>query len=166
MGLDAIVFCNCVEKGRQKKRHPYPDLLYIAADGAPAIRSEDEEQLEKHDEWMHDACRHEEMILDGGRLGSVGGIEFLRSILRRAVRAPARDFPVLWKQVIYSGSHTGDYLALRAAEQLAIELERFSKVDFARQDIDSDNQRYIREFQHILKRLTKTALRIGKPIAF
>jgi hypothetical protein len=33
MGLDAIVFCNCVEKGKLKKQHPYPDLLYIAADG-------------------------------------------------------------------------------------------------------------------------------------
>jgi hypothetical protein len=166
MGLDAVVFCNCAEKGRLKKPHPYPNLLYIAPNGSPEIRSKNERQMEQHDGWMRDACKHEGMMLDGDHLGSIGGIQFLRDILRRAVTAPARTFPVLWKKVIYSGSHTGDYLTAAKVKKLAIELDRLSRVDFARLEIDPDNRRYIGEFRGILRRLTKAALKIGKPIAF
>jgi hypothetical protein len=166
MGLDAVVFCSCAEKGRLKKPHRYPNLLYIAPNGSPEIRSKDEQKIEQHDQWMLDACSHEDMMLDGDELGSMGGIGFLRDTLRLAVKAPARTFPVLWKKVIYSGTHTGDYLTVAEVKKLAIELDRLSKVDFARLDIDPDNRRYIVEFQGILRRLTEAALKIGKPMAF
>ena len=39
MGLDAVVFCDCVEKNRLKSPHPYPGLLYISPNGSPEIRS-------------------------------------------------------------------------------------------------------------------------------
>jgi hypothetical protein len=52
MGLDAMVFCNCVEKGRLTVPHPYPRMLYIASNGSPGVRSKDPVKVEAHDNWM------------------------------------------------------------------------------------------------------------------
>ena len=112
MGLEAVVFCDCLERGKLKNPHPFPDLVYVAPNGAPEIRSKTDREIGLHDDWMESACRHENMMIGGCQLGSAGGIEFLRDALRRTVRRYARDFPVLWKKVIYSGTHTGDHLSL------------------------------------------------------
>ena len=109
MGLDAVVFCGCVEKDRLKSPHHFPHLLYIAPNGCPEIRSSSRTKIEQHDDWMRHACKHEDMMVGGDHLGNVSSIEFLQQALRRAVRSPGRDFPALWKKVIYSGAHCGDH---------------------------------------------------------
>jgi hypothetical protein len=166
MGLEAVVFCDCVEKGRLKIPHPFPRLLYIAPNGSPEIRSEDPEKVEKHDEWMHQACKHPEMMIAGSHLGNITGIEMLRKILQAAVRAPAREFPVLWHKVIYCGTHTGDHLTLANVLRLQDELKRFRKIDFSRHCTRKTDLKLVDEFQSNLSRIAKVAAKINKPVAF
>ncbi len=166
MGLDAVVFCDCVEKNRLKSPHPFPDLLYISPNGSPEIRSRSSAKHEQHDEWMQHACRHEDMMLDGDQLGSMGGIEFIRESLAQAVPRPDRHFPVLWSKVIYDGAHCGDHLKLGDVVRLRDELRRLRKVDFSGLSLKSENASYLKQFQSILTAIVRTALRVQKPIAF
>jgi hypothetical protein len=55
MGLDAVVFCDCVEKDRLKSPHPFPRLLYISPNGSPEIHSRSQAKIEQHYDWMHHA---------------------------------------------------------------------------------------------------------------
>ena len=66
MGLDATVFCNCVEKGRLEVPHPFPERLYIDEDGRPEIRVDDlpyQSVLsldEAHYAWLQSPpCKHQ-----------------------------------------------------------------------------------------------------------
>ena len=82
MGLDATVFCDCVERGRLTVPHPYPGLLYIASNGSPEIRTKDPAKVEKHDQWIDlPPCKHEQMRVDGCDLGNAWFITDLYGIL-------------------------------------------------------------------------------------
>ncbi len=53
MGLDASVYCGCIEKGRAKTPHPFPERLYVDDEGIPDMT--DTELLEDwllHDQWV------------------------------------------------------------------------------------------------------------------
>jgi hypothetical protein len=115
---------------------------------------------------MQNACRHEDMILRGDRLGTIGGIEFVRETLKRAVRRPALQFPVLWGKVIYCGSHCGDHLTLSDVDLLKDELRRLREVDFTGLSLKREDASYLKQFQSILTSIVKTALRVKKPVAF
>lgn len=39
MGLDAVVFWDCVETKGLKVPHPFPKLLYVESNGSPEIHS-------------------------------------------------------------------------------------------------------------------------------
>src|ERR1035441_4040137 len=85
MGLDAVVFCDCVEKGCLTVSHPYPRLLYIASNGSPEIRSKDPVKVDEHDKWMNlPPCEHEAMMLGGCNLGNAGSISHLYEISVRS----------------------------------------------------------------------------------
>lgn len=43
MGLDACVYCDCVERGKLQTLHPYPELLFVTESGRPEVNSDDEE---------------------------------------------------------------------------------------------------------------------------
>ncbi len=166
MGLDAVVFCDCVEKGRLKTPHPFPGLLYIAVNGCPDVRSRDGAKIEQHEAWMHSACAHEDMMIDGTHLGNISSIEFMWQMLHAAIPAPERDFPVLCRKVIYDGGHCGDHLTRASVLRLVEELKRLRKIDFSKLDIKKADVKFIDEFQSELSRLVKTAIKIKKPIAF
>ncbi len=166
MGLDAVVYCDCVEKRRLKTPHPLPQLLYIASNGSPEIHSEDEAELEQHDAWLRIACKHEEMMIEGGCLGSAFSIDLLQTVLLGAIESPAREFPVLWKKVIYCGTHCGDHLTVKSVRRLNDELTRFRKISFASLRLPASDLSYINEFREKLKRIVRAAIKIEKPIAF
>lgn len=49
MGLDALVYCDCVEKGRLRIPHPFPKLLYTEENGSPEIKSKDPKKIAAHE---------------------------------------------------------------------------------------------------------------------
>lgn len=113
MGLDAVVFCDCVEKKRLKVPHPYPRLLYISPNGSPEIRSKDPEEIERHDEWMElPPCEHEAMMLGGCVLGNMSLVERVRDALGEALKPPLPRCSVLLGRVLYCGTHTRGHLTI------------------------------------------------------
>jgi len=59
MGLDAVVFCDCYEKGRLKRPPPHPGLVYVAPNGDLGCRTNDPKLLDQFDAWRTHARRHE-----------------------------------------------------------------------------------------------------------
>ncbi len=122
MGLDAFVYCDCIEKKRLRIPHPFPRLLHIYPSGAPDIRSRDEAKIQLHDECVASRpCEHEDLMLAGCYLGNASSIELIRTVISAAERQPCRKHPVLWSKVIYCGTHTGDWLNLAEVRRLKAE---------------------------------------------
>ncbi|MGB7621803.1 MAG: hypothetical protein WBN92_05590 [Terriglobia bacterium] len=165
MGLDAFVFCDCVEKKRLKTRHPFPELLVILPDGSPDVETTDPKKQERHDRWMEKrACRHEQCMLAGEWLGNGTWISELWTEINRVSRKWRKKFPVLRDQVIYCGTHTGDYLPLKDVRKLEREIKFLRAQDLEKakvKDIEGMN-----EFLSKLEKLVKASLKVGKPIAF
>ncbi|MBZ5551548.1 MAG: hypothetical protein LAO21_02430 [Acidobacteriia bacterium] len=165
MGLDAFVYCDCIEKKRLKTRHPFPELLVILPDGSPDVETSDPKKQDRHDRWMEKrACRHEQCMLAGEWLGNGAWISELWTEINRVSRKWRRKFPVLRDQVIYCGTHTGDYLALKDVRRLEKEIKFIRAQDLEKakvKDLEGLNK-----FLSKLERLVKASLKVGKPIAF
>ena len=167
MGLDAVVFCDCVEKGCLRAPHPYPRLLYIASNGSPEIRSKDPVEVDEHDKWMDlPPCKHEQMMLDGCNLGNAGSVSHLYEILSGVPTGHGRTYPVLLGKVFYSGTHCGDHLAVRDVRRLSNELDRLKEAIPSATALSGEDARQIALAITELGRLVKTALAVNKPIAF
>jgi len=142
MGLDAVVFCDCVEKKRLKVPHPYPRLLYISPNDSPEIRSKDAEEIERHDEWMElPPCEHEAMMLGGCVLGNMSLVERVRDALGEAPKPPLPRCSVLLGRVLYCGTHTRDHLTIAQVQRLAKELRQLKGLDLKRLCVSPQDQR-------------------------
>ncbi|MGA2414924.1 MAG: hypothetical protein ABSF59_10765 [Candidatus Sulfotelmatobacter sp.] len=167
MGLDAVVFCDCVEKNRLKVPHPFPKLLFVEVNGSPEIRSKTSAKINEHDEWMAlPPCQHEGMMVAGAYIGNATFVERVRYSLKVLLKPPPPRCPVLLGKVLYCGTHTGDYLTLAQVRRLAAELQQLKEFDLENTEISSTKLRSIRSVATKLRRLTNIALEIKKPIAF
>ena len=168
MGLDAYIFCDCVERKHLKVPHPYPRQLYVRRNGAPEIRTKDPDKFEKHDAWMQlPPCRHDQMMMGGSHLGSAGYISWIRDVLAQALRGShLPKFPILLGKVLYSGTHTGDYITIRQVERLATELQQLKKLDLRNLGIDPEDIELIKPAVNRISRLANSALKFKKPIVF
>jgi hypothetical protein len=167
MGLDAVVFCDCVETNRLKVPHPFPKLLYVESNGSLEISSKSPAKIDKHDEWMNlPPCQHEGMTVAGFYIGNMTLVLRVYNALESVLRPPRPRCPVLLEKVLYSGTHTGDYLTLAQVRKLAVELQQLKELDLEKTHVSSTDLRFIRSVAAKLRRLTKVALETKKPIAF
>ena len=168
MGLDAIVFCDCIEKKRLKVLHPLPKQLYIAPNGSPQIRSNDLHKIEQHDEWMEvPPCNHEFMQADGAELGNATHIQMVRNALAAVLDDPRRSkCPILMKRVLYSGTHTGDHLTVKQVQRLADELQSLQKADLSNSSMLLEEANGVNATLKAIRRLSNVPLKLNKPIAF
>ena len=163
MGLDAYVYCNCVETGQLLVPHPFPERLVIEADGGPELRSDDLDELLTHDLWLHSSpCRHDACCLVSYRLGNMALIGRIRCIVQRLSRDVEDHFPVLWSKVIYSGIHCGDYLTPPEVSDLAVELAQLRVC--AADRLDKENTEYLQVFLSKLDELIQASRSVQKPI--
>jgi hypothetical protein len=184
MGLDACVYCDCVEKGRLIKSHPYPDLLYIENDGFPCIDTSELEKDTAHEDWLSSyPCQHEECILIHRRIGNIGFISLVQESIEMFSKDPQVDFPIICNRVIYSGIHCGDFLIPKDVRKLDSELDRLSQNNLQWHIPQWFNhlpevlywklinkkevkKKVLSEFLCTMKELTMAALSINKPISF
>ena len=104
MGLDALVYCNCIEEKRLRTPHPLPRPLYIQRDGNRWVRTKDEAKRQPHGDWIAGApCEHPGMVIANCTLGNVAMIDFVRKVISGTERDPGSQYPVFWSKVIYSG---------------------------------------------------------------
>src|SRR4051812_36603442 len=106
MSLDAIVWCDCYEKGKLREPPPPGISLVVEPDGALGYEESPAADFNAWCEWRQHACEHPVGTLLHRRLGNIGEIGLLRSELQRE----AGRFPLLLSKVLYSGSHSGDHL--------------------------------------------------------
>jgi hypothetical protein len=168
MGLDAVVYCDCVEKNYIAIPHPYPRLLYVGRNGAPEIRSRDQVKIDQHQEWLdRPPCKHNQMMLDGCCLGNMFYILRLRDIVAHFAAKHRQAVPVLLKRVFYNGTHTGDYLTVKDVGRLSDELAGLKGARFSETGLVlAEDAREISKTMRALRRLAKKALTVNKPIAF
>jgi len=92
------------------------------------------------------------------RLGNVGGIAALRSMLADS----DQEFPVLLTKVLYNGTHGGDSLPVSDVAQLHAEIRCLSDVHASEQT----DEAILREFEKEMTELVAASIRVQKPIAF
>jgi hypothetical protein len=161
MGLDAVVYCDCYEKGRLRVSPPVGALLHIAVNGALECDSDriPFDAVLAFDEWRASkACGHEKGILLQHRLGNTALVALLRSELQRE---PNR-FPILLTKVVHSGIHGGDYLPIETIPELQRELDLLSTFKCSTREADE----FMSQFKIRMVELASTALSVTKPIAF
>lgn len=106
------------------------------------------------------------MMIAGFYLGNATLVSDVYNALEAVLRPPLPGCPVLLNNVLYSGTHTGDYLSLAQVRELAVELQRLEELDLETTDVSSEDLKSIRSVAEKLRSLTEVALEISKPIAF
>lgn len=159
MGLDALVFCNCFERGKLLEPPPHPKLVFVSENGGLDCKSKDPRILETFDNWLATrACKHEEGVVAGCFIGNSTYVDNLGNALR-----PYSDkFPILLGKVLYSGTHTGDFIAADQVKLLRRELSFLRSVRCQ----DPTLKGSLRILSKKLEELAHAAIRLKKPIAF
>jgi hypothetical protein len=157
MGLDARVYCNCFETGKIKESPPESVLVFVTDDGSLECKSEDLDILLAFDQWLRfRACAHQDGILVHHRIGNIALVE----LLHKELKVEVESYPILLERVLYSGAHTGDYLAFADVENLRAEINNLSALQH------TANQSLITTFQRQMQELVAAALSTGNPISF
>jgi len=158
MSLDAFVRCTCIRGGKAKP-HPFPDRLTFDESGEPTLTGDpSEEECEAHDQWVGESCEHEGYLLSMF-LGNITRVGNLRSFLRGLQGSPGPRFPILLEQVLYDGTHTGDWISSKDAAKLLKEVNTVLHSS----DILADSEK---EFFTNMKLLCEASIATGNPIMF
>jgi hypothetical protein len=158
MTLDGFVRCTCIRDGKAKP-HPFPDRLTIDESGEPYLSGEaTDEEYEAHDQWMNDSCEHQGYILSHF-LGNITRIKNLRGFLKGLQGSPGPKFPVLLEQVVYDGTHTGDFIPMKQVPKLLKEVE----IVLQSSDILADSEK---EFFNNVKELCEASIATKNPVMF
>lgn len=121
MALDAFVFCDCFERDNLRSNPPGGMELRVAPNGDITSDPPDDSAWHAFIAWkLAKACLHQGMILVRHRLGNDTAISGIRSELQK----DALRFPLLLEKVVYSGTHTCDWLPLSTLSRLTEELKQ------------------------------------------
>jgi len=169
MGLDAYVYCDCIEKGRLHTSHPVSERLYINEAGEPEIRVDDLPNrfgaLEvTHWNWVMDSpCEHHQCVLLHHYLGNISLVASLRDSVTR-LSGEDTNFPILRRKVIHNGIHSGDWLPREEVESLALELRELEGLDWSH--LDKEDAGFLRVFLEQVEELIAASRSVNKPIVF
>jgi hypothetical protein len=164
MGLDACVYCNCFERDLLREPPPYPELLRLADDGAPEIRSDSLAKDLAHDEWeARGPCPHPGFVLVQHRIGNIALVGLLRAEITRLAEMHSLNLPILRDKVVYSGSHSGDWLSLEDVRALESEVGQLRGVCSTLSD---DKRSYVFQFLDQLSDLISASQSVHKPVSF
>jgi hypothetical protein len=159
MGLDAHVYCRCIQDGKAKA-HPFPGLLtYDPINGADLRDGATDEQIAANDKWFYRSCQHE-AVAASERLGNMTWIAEVREVLRG--REKGKDFPVLLRKVVYNGIHSGDHLSMEDVIKLQKEIAKAKLIRLP----DRETSKMFKDFVRSIDRLCKASIKTGNPIVF
>jgi hypothetical protein len=157
MALDAFVYCDCFERDNLRSNPPGGLKLFVASNGDITCDAPTEREWLSFVAWKAEkACSHQSMILKHHRLGTAGEVDQLRLALENKERS---RFPILLGKVLFSGTHTCDWLPLEILPRLTEELKALNPPKTAEGAM----------LQHLkiqLAELVIAAQMVGKPICF
>jgi len=158
MSLDAFVRCTCIRDGKAKP-HPLPDRLTYDESGEPMLSGDpSDDEWDVHDRWLGDSCEHGGYLLSMF-LGNITRVGNLRSFLRTLQGKPGPRFPILLEEVLYDGTHTGDWIPVRGSRALLKEVNTVLHSS----DILAESEK---EFFNNMKQLCEASIATGNPIMF
>jgi hypothetical protein len=158
MSLDAFVRCTCLRDGKAKP-HPFPDRLIYDDSGEPMLSGDPtDDEWEAHDQWLTESCEHGGFILSLF-LGNITRVKNLRGFLRALQGSPGPQFPILLENVLYDGTHTGDWIPIEESRPLLTEVNTVLHSS----DILADSEK---EFFNNMKLLCEASIETGNPIMF
>jgi hypothetical protein len=159
MGLDAVVCCKCVESGRVRTP-PDPAWGVVVEDnGSVECTSEDLEMQMEFDRWrMDEACEHEDCAIVDHYIGNATGVR----LLRESLQGFSATLPIILDEVIYNGTHCGDWLDLPTVENLQHELCILADIHCS----DKQDETILRNFESQMCELVHAALKEKNPILF
>jgi hypothetical protein len=159
MGLDAVVYCDCFEKGRLHGLPPPGCNLLVSLDGSLLCGSDDLEVQLAFDQWqLNRACEHELGVMLHHHIGNIALVAALRNELGRQ----AEQFPLLLSKVLYNGTHCGDHLTVEEVKQMRSEVQALRGLPCS----DTEMAGFVGEFAVHMAELVDCALRVGKPLVF
>jgi hypothetical protein len=121
MALDAFVYCDCFERDNLRCDPPRGMQLRVAPNGDLTCDAPDDSAWHAFTAWkLAKACLHQGMILVRHRLGKSSAIDLIRTELQK----DALRYPILLEKIVYSGTHTCDWLPLQALPALTQELKQ------------------------------------------
>jgi hypothetical protein len=130
----------------------------VDANGEVTCNPPDDSAWHAFTAWkLAKACLHQGMILVRHRLGNESSIEQIRAELAKQ----ARTIPILLNQVVYSGTHTCDWLPLQALPALTEELKNLEPGPSQNSSADT-----LRIFKIQMAELVIAAQLAHKPICF
>lgn len=157
MALDAFVYCDCFEKDNLRCNPPAGLQLTVALNGDITCDAPTERAWFAFSHWKQEkACIHPGMILKHFRLGTASEIDLLREKLQNKERA---RFPILLGRILYSGTHTCDWLPLPLLPPLTEELKSLNPAP-------TPEGETIRHLKIQLAELIIAAKMVQKPICF
>ncbi len=124
--------------------------------GEPTLKSEAEISLSQwleHDQWHCNSCSHAGYLVSK-RLGNIALVVRVRNFLEG--NSPT-SFPMLCTRVVYSGMHTGDWIAAQDVPEL---------LDEARKVQRSTEDPLINQFMNDLIELADASIATRNPIVF
>jgi hypothetical protein len=158
MALDAFVYCDCFERDNLRCDPPRGMTLRVAPNGDLTCDAPDDSSWHAFNAWkLAKACLHHGMILVRHRLGSDAAVDVIRTELQK----DALRFPILLEKVVYSGTHTCDWLPLQSLPRLTEELKHLN-ADHS----DSKRADAVRLFKIQIAELIIAAQLAQKPICF
>src|SRR6476646_11986969 len=123
MALDAFVYCDCYEKHNLRSDPPAGVIVKVEPSGEIACSVADERAWSTFLGWKKSkACLHDGMILLQHRLGTNEQVDLLRAELQKL----ATPLPLLLKSVLYSGTHTCDWIPVARLPELAEEVKQLA----------------------------------------
>jgi hypothetical protein len=155
MGLDASVHCNCIKEGKAPL-HPFPELLAFDETGEPILKGDGDIDLKlwlTHDKWYRDSCQHSGYLVEK-RLGNATAVAYVSGFLQD--NSP-NSFPLLLERVVYSGTHSGDWVAASEVPQLLTETRRL---------LGLTTVPVIIQFANDVIELAEASIATGNPIVF
>jgi len=158
MALDGFVRCTCIRDGRAKP-HPFPGRLTFDEAGDPMLTGDPtDEEWDAHDKWLAESCEHEGFLLSLF-LGNITRVKNLRGFLTHLQGKPGPRFRILLEEVLYDGTHTGDWIPIKKSPALLKEVETVLQSG----DILADSEK---EFFNNMKQLCEASIATGNPIMF
>jgi hypothetical protein len=158
MALDAFVYCDCFETENLRCDPPAGVKVVPRASGDLLCDTLDDEAWSAFVGWKHTkACLHHGMILLRHRLGTEKRIHALRTELQKE----SDRFPMLLEKILYSGTHTCDWIPLDYIDPLANEVKQLNASQAGRDVADA-----LHLFQIQMAELIIAAKHTRKPICF
>ena len=120
MALDAFVYCDCFEKENLRCTPPGHLQLTVGPTGEITCIAPSDDAWMAFTNWRQTkACSHPAMILKHHRLGTADQI----APLQRQLTKQENQYPILLRKVLYSATHTCDWIPIDLLPQLTEELK-------------------------------------------